>query len=100
MSNYRTGSIDLDGIEQGWAGLERSIQGELSFRGRPRVYRTGYWNRRPHITIESYPGQGVVVIYDLTGEMHSWTWADKESAWAWSRQQNVHIQEMESGAAR
>ena len=69
-----------------------AIEGTLVFKGRPKLYKMGYLQGYPHIEVESYPGEGVIVSYLMTGTTCSWEWKYRNEAWDWARTRALHIQ--------
>ena len=68
------------------------IHGRLSFKGSPtKVYRMGYMQGFPHVEVESYNEQGVIVSYMMTGITFSWAWEYRNEAWDYARGKQYHI---------
>ncbi len=74
-----------------YPGTDKGIEGILAFKGKPKVYQMAYIDGFPHVEVESFYGEGVIVSYLITGVTISWEWKDKEEAWAFARGRQFHV---------
>ena len=70
--------------------------GHGCFTGEPKMYRMAYLQGSPHVELESYYGQGVVVYYAPTGQTYTWTWRNRNLAWEWAKSRKAHIEGIKS----
>jgi hypothetical protein len=71
-------------------------RGILVFKGKPKVYQMGYLEGHPHVTVESFKGEGVVVTYAMVGIVYSWLWEYRNEAWEYARGRQFHIEEIKA----
>lgn len=77
-----------------------AIRGQLHFTGKPKLYQMGYMQGYPHVELESYYGQGVIVSYLMTGVTFSWEWQYRNEAWDYARGKKLHIDEIKANGNR
>ena len=68
-----------------------AFEGELDFKGNPKVYNMAYLQGQPHVIVKSFYGEGVVVSYMITGVTYSWSWVSRNKAWAWANDRKQHV---------
>lgn len=73
-----------------------AIRGQLCFKGAPKVYKMAYLEGFPHVEVESYYGQGVIVSYLMTGLTFSWEWQYRNEGWDWARGKALHVGEIKA----
>ena len=71
-------------------------RGCITFKGKPKVYQMAYLEGHPHVTVESYYGEGVIVSYIMTGETFSWDWKYRNEAWDYAHGKKFHIEEIKA----
>lgn len=68
-----------------------AMEGQNLYSGKPKVYNMAYLQGAPHVIVESFYGQGVVVQYMITGVSYSWDWKDRNKAWSWAKDRKQHV---------
>ena len=72
------------------------FEGMGAFDGKPKVYSMAYLQGCPHVEVESYPGEGVMVTYLITGVTYTWSWKNRSKAWEWAKARKAHIEGLKS----